>query len=220
MKQKTLLTASELLSLIDILYILIIDYVDNGSDARPDKETAKELQSIPQQAVKRWGKDLPSLQTSIAAALAGSDKAEQLALLGTEVKEMFDTYRAEQSFTSQELDVLKAIGLYLRTDSEGALQKIQKMAGIVHNPFIASRFAPKEVKQQDIKGLRAIVYQLVGRDDTALTLDEAKQVKETHPEEYTVYIRICTRMVSTICCPSASPARSMTWAVCTPTQVS
>jgi Eukaryotic DNA topoisomerase I, catalytic core len=184
-----LITASELLSLLDILFILVVDYVDNGPDSPPDKETAKELHSISRRDVARWGKDLPSLKPSIDAALAGSDKTEPLALLGTEIKDMFDNYRGEQSFTSQELEVLKALGLYLRTDSEAALAKIQKMAGIVRNPFISSRFAPKEVGHQDIEGLRAIVFKLVGRNDTALTLDEAKQVKETHPEEYEVYMQ-------------------------------
>jgi hypothetical protein len=187
---KHLITASALLELETILLVLIIDYVNNGDSRKPDKETAQEIKSIPRQAVQKWGSNLPSLQTSIDAALAGSEKAEHLALLGTEIKDMFETYRAERSFTSQELDLLKAIGLYLRTDSEGALSKIQKMAGIVRSPFVSSHFAPEDgERKQDIEGLRALVYKLVGRNDTALTLDEAKQVKETHPEEYAEYLQ-------------------------------
>lgn len=189
MNPKFLITASVLLELEQILLILIVDYISSGDSRKPDKETTQQLKSIPRSAVQKWGANLPSLQTSIDAALAGSEKAQHLALLGTEIKDMFETYRAERSFTSQELDLLKAIGLYLRTDSEGALSKIQKMAGIVHSPFISSRFAPQDERKQDPEALRALVYSLVGRNDTALTLDEAKQVKETHPEEYAEYTR-------------------------------
>jgi len=184
---QTLITASELLNLLQPLFVLVVDYADNGPESKPDKETAQELKSIPKAVIAKWGKQLPSLLPSIQAALAGTEKAEHLVLLGTEIKEMFETYRAEKSFTSQEIDVLKALGLYLRTDSGAALAKIQKMAGIVHSPFVSSRFAPKQ-GQQKSDTLRALVFEMVGREDTALTLDEAKQVKETHPEEYQQYL--------------------------------
>jgi hypothetical protein len=184
--EPTLITASELLNLLQPLFVLIVDYVDNGPESKPDKETVQELKATPKAIIAKWGKQLPSLLPSIQAALAGTGKAEQLVLLGTEIKEMFETYRAEKSFTSQEIDVLKALGLYLRTDSPAALSKIQKMAGIVHSPFVSSRFAPKQ-GQQKSDTLRKLVFEMVGRDDTALTIDEAKQVKETHPEEYAQY---------------------------------
>jgi len=184
-----LISASQLVNLLEVLYVLVVDYIDNGPERKPDSETKQELDHLYKSAIQQWGSQLPALRDALNAAIAGHSKAEQLALLGQEIKQEFQNFRANDRFTSQEIEVLNALGSYLRTDSENALKKIQKMAGIVHNPFISKRMSPQEGTQKHTSdNLRQLVYEMVGRDDTALTLDEAKQVKELHPELYKEYL--------------------------------
>lgn len=181
--------ASQLVNLLEVLYVLIIDYADNGAERKPDAETAEELRHLGTPAVRQWGAELPALRDSINAALSGRNKAEQLAILGGDVKDKFQDFRKNQRFTTQELEILKALGAYLRTDSEVAFNKIKKFAGLINNPFISKRLAPKVGSQKKSGNeLRRLVYDMVGRDDTALTLDEAKVVKESYPEEYKQYL--------------------------------
>ncbi len=184
-----LITASMLSSLLEALATLCIDYNDNGAERKPDSETAAELKAIQGPALKLWGKELPSLRDSFNAANAGRNKAEQLALLGQEIKEKFADFRSNERFTAQELELLAALGSYLRTDSEVAWKKLQKFAGILNNPYISKRMAPKVGSQKKSGNeLRTLVHEMVGRDDTALTLDEAAQVKELHPDLYKQYL--------------------------------
>lgn len=186
---QTKITASQLVNLLEILYVLVIDYVENGPERKPDAETAEELKHLGKPAVAQWGKDLPALRDSINAALAGRSKAEQLALLGEEVKGAFQNFRANERFTSQEIELLKALGAYLRTDSEIALQKIKKFAGVMNNPYISKRMAPEVgTQKKSSNALRQLIKKMVGRDDTALTLDEAKIAKEMHPDLYKQYM--------------------------------
>lgn len=184
-----LITASMLSSLLEALATLCIDYNDNGAERKPDSETSAELKAIQGPALKLWGKELPALRDSFNAANAGRNKAEQLALLGQEIKEKFADFRSNERFTAQELELLAALGSYLRTDSEVAWKKLQKFAGILNNPYISKRMAPKVGSQKKSGNeLRTLVHEMVGRDDTALTLDEAAQVKELHPDLYKQYL--------------------------------
>lgn len=184
-----LITASQLVSLIEVLYCLVIDYIESGAERRPAKDTEEELQHLSGPAVSQWGAQFPALRDSINAALSGRNKAEQLALLGHEIKEQFPELRRNERFNHEELDVLKALGAYLRTDSEAALVQIKKMASIAANPFISKHLAPEVRSQEDIGNpLRKLVSDLVGRDDTALTIEEAKQAKELHPQAYKQYL--------------------------------
>lgn len=184
-----LITASQLVSLLEVLMVLVIDYKDNGAERKPDSETLAELRHLAKPALAQWGKQLPALRDAINAAIAGRNKAEQLAILGQEVKQEFQNFRANERFTSQEIEILTALGAYLRTDSEPALKKLQKLAGVINNPYISKRMSPKVgTQRQTSDTLRQLVYEMVGRDDTALTLDEAKQVKELHPDLYKEYV--------------------------------
>jgi hypothetical protein len=184
-----LITASQLISLLEGLFVLVIDYKDNGADRRPDSETETELKHLQRPVISQWGKELPALTNAFNAALSGRNKGEQLALLGEEIRQEFQTYRGNQRYTARELEVLKALVAYLRTDSEVALKKIEKFAGLMNNPYISKRMAPKVGTQHETsESLRQLVYDLVGRDDTALTMDEAKQVKDLKPEEYKQYL--------------------------------
>lgn len=184
-----MIISSQLVNLIEILYVLCIDYANNGAERRPDAETLQELKALGNSAVKQWGTDLPSLRDSINAAIAGRNKAQQLALLGAEIKDKFEEFRKNNRFTGQEIELLRALGAYLRTDSDVALSKIKKMAGVVNNPFISQRMAPEVGTQKgSSKALRKLVFDMVGRNDTALTIDEAKQVKELKPDLFKEYM--------------------------------
>jgi hypothetical protein len=185
----TLITASQLSNLLEILYTLCIDYQDNGPERKPDSETLEEIRALAGPGLKMWEKQLPSLRNAINSAIAGRNKAEQLAILGQEVKEEFQGFRSNERFTAQELELLQALGAFLRTDSEVAWKKLQKFAGVVNNPYISKRMSPKVGTQtQTGDSLRQLVFQMVGRDDTALSMDEAKQVKELHPDLYKEYL--------------------------------
>jgi len=186
-----LVTASQLVSLLEICYTLIIDYLEAGPERRPSKATEEELRQLAKPAVAQWGKLFPALRDSVNTALAGRNKAEQLALLGAEIKEQFPELRKNERFTAEELEVLNALGAYLRTDSEPALMRIKKMAGIVSNPFVSQFFAPKVGSQNKQQGdLRKVIKQLVGRDDIALTPEESAQAKELHPDLYKQYLTL------------------------------
>lgn len=184
----TLVTASQLQSLIHLLMVLIVDYRDNGPESRPDKETAAELQHL-KPAVQQWAKSLPALTTAYKAAVTGANKASTLALLGEELRSQFSEFRANERFSSDELEVLRACIAYLRTDSVPALKKLEKMAGVAHSPYVSKRMVPQAGSQDRTSGaLQSLVQQMVGRNDTALTVDEAKQVKELHPDLYKEYL--------------------------------
>lgn len=186
-----IVTASQLVSLLEICYTLIVDYLESGAERRPAKATEEELRQLAKPAVAQWGKQFPSLRDAVNTALAGRNKAEQLALLGQEIKEQFPELRKNERFTAEELEVLNALGAYLRTDSEPALMRIKKMAGIVSNPFISQFFAPKAGTQdKSSDSLRRVVKKLVGRDDIALSIDESNQAKELHPDLYKAYLAL------------------------------
>src|SRR6185437_2279439 len=184
-----LVTASQLVSLLEALYILVIDYHDNGPERRPDSETEAELKHVAKPSVAQWGTELPALRDAFHAALQGRNKAEQLALLGEELRQEFQTFRSNERYTARELEVLKPLIGYLRTDFDIAWKKIQKFAGLVSNPFVSKRMAPKVgTQRKTYDSLRQLVYEMTGRDDTALTLEEAKQVRELQPEHYKQYL--------------------------------
>lgn len=186
-----IIVASQLVSLLEIFYTLIVDYLESGAERRPSKTTEEELRQLAKPAIAQWGKQFPALKDAVNTALTGRNKAEQLALLGAEVKEQFPELRKNERFTAEELEVLNALGAYLRTDSEPALMKIRKMAGIVSNPFISQFFAPKAGNQESSSGnLKQVVKKLVGRDDIALTVDESNQAKELHPDLYKAYLAL------------------------------
>ncbi|QRE00241.1 hypothetical protein [Burkholderia phage BCSR5] len=189
--EAVMVTASPLVSLIEACYLLVIDYLEMpNKPALPD--TAAEIKKVLPKAVKVFGKDTPALKDSAVAAISGRSKAEQLALLGTEIKDALPVYSQEKfGFSHEELEVLKSLAHYLRTDSEVALNKIKKYAAITRNTFITSKLTPKEGSQSGVRSqLEGLVSQLVGRKDAALTPEESAVIKETHPEAHKQYLAL------------------------------
>lgn len=180
--------ASILLSLLEVLYVLVVDYTESGaSKASPDVRS--KLKEIAPAAIKEWAEWLPSLETTIKSVLSGKKKVENLVHLGQEIRDHYEWFKDDHSFTIQELELLRAIQLYLRTDSQPALNKLVKFAGIIRSPWISRKLAPEIADQVDsTKGLNKLLLKLVGREDTTLTAEEAQTVRETNPEAYKLYL--------------------------------
>lgn len=186
---KLLVTASVLNQLIDALYVLILDYRENGS-AKMGAEYKARLQENKSQLME-WKPVLPSLAAAVNGSIRGGDqKIVNLVNLGQEIKKEFSKFKANEEFTSQELDLLSAAGLYLRNDSAAAFKKLEKFAGAV-SPWAARKLVP-EVKSQagTEPQLRKYVNQLTGRDDVFLSPEESRAAKITNPDIYNQYLAL------------------------------
>lgn len=186
-----IITASQLQNLLEILYVLILDYRENGKH-KASKEFESQLKQLLVQAERVWSNELPILPDTIRSSIKGGDsKITNLALLGHEIKEQFKSIKMNESFTGQELDALKAAAAYLRTDSETAMRQLIKLAGVVGSQFVSVRMRP-EVSDQGSTGvlLKKLVQQMVGRPGTSLTTEESAVAKETYPEEYKEYLKL------------------------------
>jgi hypothetical protein len=177
------ITASVLVELLQTLGALVADYTVN-----PKQPAAKLLSPLLKPQPKFQSK-LPSLPNAINIAKSGGDKMTALYTLGIELKSTFEDFRAVESFTNEELQLLKAIRAYLVTDSEPALNFIRKNASLFDSPVLAQAFVPS-APHADNKALRRTVRTLVGRDGTGLTIEEASALKETDPEGYANYAQL------------------------------
>lgn len=175
------ITASRLVSLLKILGALVVDYSTN-----PDAPMSKDLQPLMKSGVSEW-KMLPSLQVAIRSAVSGKDKVSALYDLGVEIKTAFlEHFHKTLDFTSDELQMLRAVRSYLMTDSEPALAFIRKKASLFDEPALALAFAPPMPKVNNTE-LSRVVRTAVGRDGVALSPEEAGILKDTKPALYQKY---------------------------------
>ncbi len=183
------LTASQLRSLLNILYVLVVDYRESA-DKKAKPEAAGQLKSI-LPAAEQWTNLLPSLPATIKAAGTGRNKVEALVSLGVEIQESFQQFRSDRQFTSDELQTLRALGQYLRTDSESAYATLMKNAALSENPWVTQKMRPKAISQSSVEPeLKKLVQKMVGRAGTVLTLEEAALARSTYPEEYKEYLAL------------------------------
>jgi hypothetical protein len=184
---KFTITASQLVSLLQLLGVLVADY-----DANPSKPISKELAPSLQRnksQLPRWRKELPSLDVAFRASASGGDKLSALYNLGVELKNAFPIFHNTKEYTTPELQMLKAIRAYLMTDSVPGLNFIRKNAAIFEDKALASLLTP-DIPVADNRALRKTVQSLVGRDAVSLTLPEAQMLKETNPKEYAEYVAL------------------------------
>ncbi len=182
-------SASVLQGLLEVLYTLVIDYQESGA-RKSGAQCAAQLRNLTPE-VTRWSKILPGLKAAVQAAISGKDKLTQLVLLGHEIKDNFAQLKVNNQFTLDELKVLSALGQFLRTDSEGSLKTIQKMASIAHSPWVSQKFVPEVGSQKSSERLlEKVVQQLVGRKDDVLSMEEAKVARDTNPELYKEYLAL------------------------------
>lgn len=183
------LQASDLSSLLNLLYILVIDYLDNGT-GKATKDIVEQLRMYVNDA-RKWDKELPGLIKALNSSISGKDKLKNLVLLGYSIKENFDKLKNNEQFRFVELDALKAAGAFLRTDSEPAKIKLIKLASLTGSIWVTQHLKAEEVDQSSVKEqLVNLVQKLIGRKAYALTLDESKLIRETKPVQYKEYLAL------------------------------
>lgn len=185
-----IITASNATSLLEILYVLLIDHLESG-EGKPKEETALEIQSLAPKAVQQWAPALPGLRDTLVAVLKGRKKSEMLARLGAEIKAIVPHAKKDEGVSGEDLELLASLGAYFRTNSEVALKKLKRMASATKSPWVVQHLAPKATDQGESRSaLTDLVQSLVGRKASALTMEEAKQIKDLKPEQYKEYLRL------------------------------
>lgn len=185
------LLASRATPLIELLYVILVDKIQ-GNGGKPDESTTLEISKLARTVLPVWGQAIPDLREILLTVLKGSrHKADMYPLLGQVLKQLVPQGKADTEVPTLDLELLKAFGMYFRTESQGALQRLLKFASASKSPWVVQRLTPKVGDQQTTKSsLESLVKALVGRKDTALTIDEAKKVKETKPEQYRAYLAL------------------------------
>jgi hypothetical protein len=186
--RKYLLTASHITPFVALLYAILVDKL-HGTGGRPDEGTALEINTLAKDVLPVWGDAVPDLRNIILTILRGKGQADAYAQLGAILKKLVPEGNKDQEVPIADLDILKAFGAYFRTDSPNALNRLLKFASISDSPWVVQKLVPKVGDQQDTKAqLEELINTLVGRTDTALTLEEANRVKATKPEQYATYL--------------------------------
>jgi hypothetical protein len=173
----TSLSASRLVSLLQVLGALTLDYVSNPSGKAPD--TVKQYYNI-----KAW--QITGLAEAVAASEKGGDKLQALYNLSLHLKALLPSALQQKEFTTPELRLFKAFKTYFATDSDNALNFIKKNAALL-GPHLARAFTPT-VSSSDHNALRKVVKDIAGRDGKHLTSDESSLAKETSPAKYSEYV--------------------------------
>lgn len=187
---KKLITASNVSSLLELLYVILVDHIQSG-EGKPKPDTALEINSLAPSVLKTWGHGLPTLKPALQAVLNGKNKVEYLADLGVSMKTLLPQARQDGTLNHEDLEIFAAFASFFRTNSQTALAKLQKLASASGSPWVVQHMAPPVGDQGSTKAaLEALVEGLVGRKDTVLTLDEAQRIKEMKPEEYKSYLAL------------------------------
>lgn len=186
----TIITASNISSLIELLYALLVDRMQVG-EGKPKSDTAMEINSLAPSVLRVWGQALPALKPALISVLNGKHKAEALADLGASLRVLLPQAKQDHTLNQEDLSIFAAFASYFRTSSQGALSKLQKLASASGSPWVVQNMAPPLGDQGSTKSaLESLLKGLVGRKDTVLTVDEANQIRELKPEEYKSYLAL------------------------------
>lgn len=187
---KHLVIASRATNFIALCYAIFVDKL-MGKGGKPDEDTTLEITSLAKEVLPIWGKAIPDLRDICLAILRGKNKEEAWQSLGQILKRLVPEGKSDVQVPAADLELLKALGAYFRTDSEIAKAKLIKFASLTKNPWIVQKLTPKTGNQQTTKSaLEALLKKLVGRKDTAMTLEEAPKVKAVNPEGYKQYLAL------------------------------
>lgn len=186
-----LLIASRVTPLLELLYVILVDKIQ-GNGGKPDESTALELNTLAKTVLPTWEQALPGLRDILLTILKGGvNKANAYPQLGQLIKQVLPQGKVDKEVPSVDLELLAALGAYFRTDSPNALVKLIKFASLSKSPWVVQRLAPKIGDQQNTKAaLEQLIESLVGRKDTALTLEEAGKVKAVKPDAYKAYLAL------------------------------
>lgn len=184
------LTASRATPFLALMYTVFVDKLENPM-RKSDDETQMEISRLAKEVLPEWGPHVPALKDILLEIMAGKNKAENYQKLGLIIKNLMPGAKQDHDVPQQEIELLSALGAYFRTDSQSMAQKLIKFASLSKSAFVTQRLAPTVGDQHSTKQeLAALLMQLVGRADTALTPDEAKHVKELKPDAYAQYLEL------------------------------
>lgn len=185
----TKITASRATPFLRLCYTLFVDRIQDKG--KPDEEMTLEISRLAKEVLPEWGPAIPALRDILLSILKGKQKDESFIKLGLILKQLVPQGKGDAEVPSQELELLQALGAYFRTGSETAKAKLMRFASMSKSPFVVQRLAPKVGNQQTSKqALEQLVKSLVGRRDTALTMEEAPRVKEVNPDAYKAYLSL------------------------------
>lgn len=176
---------------ITLLYVFVVDYVKNGSTGR-SKEVFDQLRDAYRGADLSLKKAIqPELDDAmVAAGRNPSGKEVAYGQLGFAVKNAIPFFVQNRSLNAQQLEVIKAFGLYMRSGSEASFNKLTKLANVITgNAWIASNLDVGHGEQDD-NDLRNLVYKLVRRKDNKLTIEESNKARTEYPELYKEYLAL------------------------------
>lgn len=183
--QKTLLTASKVTPLLELLYVLLVVRVQGA----PTEDAKLEVSRLAKEVLPTWGPAIPNLRDTCLALLRNKGADEALQSLGGTLRQLAGQGKGDTEVPLGDIEALATLGQYFKTNSEVALSKLRRIASISKSPWVVQNLAPKVGDQHSTKdALAHLVKSLVGREDSALTVDEAKQLKETNPESYKAYL--------------------------------
>lgn len=184
----TLLTASRATAFLGLMYACFTERYQHPQ-GKADEETTLEISRLAKEVLPVWGPAVPGLRDTLVDILKGRNKEEAFQKLGLMLKQLVPQGKGDREVPAQELELLHAIGSYFRTGSENMAAKLVKFASLSKNSFVVQRLAPKVGDQQSTKvKLEKLIQKLVGRDDTAMTPEEAARVRDVNPEQYKVYL--------------------------------
>lgn len=179
-----------LAALIRLGYALFIDR-ENGQENKNDPELVEYIK----QNFKLLGPYREYLDPELTdamrqfAAARPKDKFNKVGDLGLAIRELAKEMYQDADITSEQLEVVKAIGLYLDRDSEPAARKLVRFASIAADSFISRQLASGHGDQDDSEIVN-LVKEHMGLDTNKLSADQAKEFREQNPEAYKEYLRL------------------------------
>lgn len=186
----TKISASRATSFLALMYAAFAEAYQNPTK-KADEEATLEISRLAREVLPVWGKSIPALREILVSILNGKGKAEAFQKLGLILRQLVPQGKGDREVPAQELELLHAIGAYLRTQNPNMATKLVKFASLSKDPYVVQRLAPKVGNQQSTKAqIVKLLQKLVGRKDTAMTPEEAAQVKEIDPEGYREYLAL------------------------------
>lgn len=184
---KTLLTASRVTPLLELLYSLLVIKLQG----KADQSAVEEVSRVAKEVLPVWGRAIPNLKQACLNVLKNKDVDVTLQDLGNTIKQLAGQGKADTEVPTIDIETLATLASYFRTGSETALTRLRRTASISKSPWVVQHLAPTLGDQSSTKdALTELVFNLVGRKDSALTLEEAKQIKETRPDDYRAYLAL------------------------------
>lgn len=136
-----------------------------------------------------------SLAKCVRYAMANAEPSEEindhLYELGVEIASAKEKLVATTSISREQLNLLLDLSLWLRTDSETAVKRIQQKVSMLGDSDLNQAFL-KETGNQNIprKALETLVKKVTGKQGMKLSLSEATNLRAKKPEAYKHYLAL------------------------------